>query len=288
MSIPEIETMLRNPPRVKAPPELLADLQRQIVLPKAPPSRSALPFWKQWIPALSFGALVLGCIVALGIQRSDFIELKRANRTLQEQIAQASGNSDGEGMLKHEHQLTGLSAQEQGEIERLRTEVEQLRQQLQAAEQLRGEQAQLEEQLKAAAARRGDEDPFAAVKDRAETTACLSNLKQISLGARMWANDNKEQFPPDVASMSKLLNTPRVLVCPADTGRLPAAASWEQWQPSQMTYEYLGSGTSERETTLVLVRCPIHGNVALNEGSAHISPKLVNENGRLKLAPLKR
>ena len=324
MTTPELEHILRNPPTVRSSASLLADLQRQIALPKTPSSRSAVPFWKQWIPALSFGLLVLGCIVALGVQARDLIQLKRENRTLREQVGsgnvtpEAPPNSSATSALSEESAVQRVERRADGEvagavavevapcqrlpelrasrrmsitqievltqIERLRAEVDQLRQQLHAADQLSAEQAQLQEQLKAATAQQRDGDPFAAYKNRADAIVCISNLKQIGLAARMWSFDHNQQLPPDFISMRKELNTPEILVCPADTTRLPAA-SWEQWTPARVTYEYFGAGTSEQEPSLVLTRCPIHGSVGINDGSAHDSPKLATENGRLKILP---
>lgn len=279
MSTSDIEKILRNPPAVKPPVDLLADLQRQIVMPKPTPAIAVLPFWKRWLPALSFGLLVLGCIIALGIQTSSLIQLKRENQMLQEQIAQANATPDLQANTPAE---AGLTEQEQQEIERLRAEAEQLQGQMQAANQLRTEHAQLDEQLKAATARQRDDDPFAAHKARAETLACINNLKQIGLAARIWANKHKEDMPPDLFTVRDQLQTPKVLVCPADTARLPAPSSWEEWTPSRVTYEYFGAGVSETNYDEVLTRCPIHGNAGLNDGSAIMGAKLVNENGRLK------
>jgi hypothetical protein len=270
---------------MKPPPDLLTDLQRQIVVPKARRPMAELPFWKRWIPALSFGLLVFGCIIALGVQTSELIQLQRENRTLREQSAQAGANPEVPTNASAEF---GPSIQAAQEIERLRAEIQQLREQMQAAEQLLVEQAQLQDQLKAASARQLEEDPFAAHKARADSLACINNLKQIGLAARFWAKDHTEQLPPDLFSMRKELNTPKILVCPADTARSPAALSWEQWTPGQVTYEYLAAGTTEKDPYVVLARCPIHGHVGINDGSAHMNAKLVTEDSRLKLFRIKQ
>jgi competence protein ComGC len=68
---------------------------------------------------------------------------------------------------------------------------------------------------------------------------CTNNLKHVGLAARMWSNDNNDQFPwvstnsagsrafanaPQVfqhfAAMSNELITPKVLVCPQDLKRM--------------------------------------------------------------------
>src|SRR4051812_6141543 len=72
-------------------------------------------------------------------------------------------------------------------------------------------------------------------------TACLNNLKQIGLGFRSYANRNRNRFPwqvpPKRGSLeyadtpetfrhfqvaSNELNSPHILVCPGDPGRISA------------------------------------------------------------------
>ena len=67
---------------------------------------------------------------------------------------------------------------------------------------------------------------------------CRSNLKQIGLAFRMWSNDNDDQFPwmrstnggtlefalttnvfRHFATVSNELSTPKILVCPIDSGK---------------------------------------------------------------------
>ena len=75
-------------------------------------------------------------------------------------------------------------------------------------------------------------------KAKAKETACLNNLRQMSLGFRLWANDNRDKYPwnlavtnggslgsPDWTDHFRLcaneLASPRILVCPADKPRKP-------------------------------------------------------------------
>src|SRR5690348_1302631 len=68
---------------------------------------------------------------------------------------------------------------------------------------------------------------------RAKQTACLNQLRQIGLGFRMWANDNRDKFPWNLPTAnggtqgaadwtdhfrfcSNELATPRILLCPTD------------------------------------------------------------------------
>ena len=81
--------------------------------------------------------------------------------------------------------------------------------------------------------------------------------------------DHNEVNPPDPTSMRNELSTPKVLVCPADTNRLPAK-SWSEYTSGNCSYDYLAASatnTATLEPLPVLVRCPIHGNIALCDGS---------------------
>jgi len=71
---------------------------------------------------------------------------------------------------------------------------------------------------------------LAKAKARAQRINCTSNLKQVGLAFRMWANDNGDKFPfqtvnPNLRGdiqniyrcMSNELNSPKVLACPSDS-----------------------------------------------------------------------
>lgn len=54
-----------------------------------------------------------------------------------------------------------------------------------------------------------------AARDKARRVQCMNNLKQISLAVRMYSMDNQEQFPPDLHSLTKYADAPKMFVCPA-------------------------------------------------------------------------
>jgi prepilin-type N-terminal cleavage/methylation domain-containing protein len=80
-------------------------------------------------------------------------------------------------------------------------------------------------------------------RTRAPRINCVNNLKQVGLAFKLWAADHQEKFPMQVsvtnggtmelvdsdktfmhfAAISNELSTPKVLVCPADSTRKPAA-----------------------------------------------------------------
>jgi prepilin-type N-terminal cleavage/methylation domain-containing protein len=89
---------------------------------------------------------------------------------------------------------------------------------------------------------------LAKAKAKAQRITCVSNLKQIGLSFRMWANDNNARFPQKVRVsdggladdntaqpagsnpqgfriMDKELNTPKVIACPSD-GQVTRGVDW--------------------------------------------------------------
>ena len=82
---------------------------------------------------------------------------------------------------------------------------------------------------------------LAKAKARAQRINCVSNLKQVGLGFRMWSNDHNERFPwqepqanggvSDVANFSAYdcyraasneMNSPKILVCTSDSEKIKA------------------------------------------------------------------
>jgi len=81
---------------------------------------------------------------------------------------------------------------------------------------------------------------LARAKAKAQRITCVNNLKQVGLSIRIWANDNGDRYPSQVATndggaseyvnvpastfqffraMSNELSTPKVIVCPSDDNR---------------------------------------------------------------------
>jgi hypothetical protein len=108
---------------------------------------------------------------------------------------------------------------------------------------------------------------LAQAKSRATSVACMNNLKQIGLGARIYASDNNDTLPKDFLSMSNELNTPRILWCPADTSK-SRVDSWAAYSPAHVSYEFLTPGAKDRDLTRTPVfRCPIHKSICFGDGS---------------------
>jgi hypothetical protein len=112
---------------------------------------------------------------------------------------------------------------------------------------------------------------LAKAKARAQRVQCISNIKMIGLAARIYANDHGGRFPIDFVTMSNELNTPKVLHCPADTRRT-RADDWDSFSSANVSYEFLLPGGDTSKPQEVLVRCPLHNNVGLADGSAQQLP----------------
>lgn len=99
-------------------------------------------------------------------------------------------------------------------------------------------------------------------KMQAKNVDCLNRLKQVGLGFRMWASDNNDRFPWQVARLnggslgsddwvdhyrvaSNQLTTPLNLVCPTDKEKIPSI-SWKKLQ-GDVNFSYF-IGTQSRET----------------------------------------
>jgi hypothetical protein len=141
--------------------------------------------------------------------------------------------------------------------------VTELRARAAEAARLQAENARLRADLAAkataaaAATAQAQQDFFVVQKDRADRSACINNIKQIGLAARIWANESKsDTLPMDFEALKSHLNQgDRRLACPSD----------------QVTrYTLVSPGASEQNPNAVFVRCPVHNNVGLVDGSAQM------------------
>ena len=112
---------------------------------------------------------------------------------------------------------------------------------------------------------------LAQAKSRAKRVSCMSNLKQISLGMRLWAHDNESKYPwridqsegggmPNGTGNAKVhfqfslasneLVTPKIVVCPSDTARVPAA-DFSAISTDNVSY-HLGNDADEAKPNNIL------------------------------------
>ena len=140
---------------------------------------------------------------------------------------------------------------------------------------------------------------LAQTKAKAQRISCVNNLKQVGVSFRLWSGDNGDRYPFNVPAkeggtlefcardaegfdsngwrhfqiLSNELYTPIVLVCPADRSK-SVAPDFAHLGPRNVSYQ-VRSGTNIDEThpDEVLVRCPIHNNEAMADGSVRQRPR---------------
>jgi len=297
MNDTQIESLLRKAPKSAAPVGLKQQLFTDIRLPR--PQQGALPkaidvapFWRRWFPALSLGLLFLGCFIVLGVQTSQLLRLRRENEGLRastanlEQLRQ--DNAELEKLRSASLEAERLR-KDNDELLKLKLEAAELRNRAQELTLLRAENQRLQAERAAMLAQAGappEDDPFAKAKEKAFATRCINNLKQIGLAARMWANEHKTSvLPTDWLAIKNELPTPKMLTCPADTGRMPVS-SWDQFDGSSVSYELPSAMPDGREPHTVYARCTVHGSIGMTDGSAimKMNPaQLEQVDGNLKL-----
>jgi hypothetical protein len=140
---------------------------------------------------------------------------------------------------------------------------------------------------------------LAKAKQRAQEINCVNNLKQVGLAFKVWELDHGDQYPFNVSTntggtaelsargsdgfernallnfmvLSNELSTPKILICPADSGKV-AAWNFVSLQAANLSYR-LRSGTnvSDAHPMEVLAVCPIHGTELMCDGSVQRRPR---------------
>jgi hypothetical protein len=140
---------------------------------------------------------------------------------------------------------------------------------------------------------------LAKAKEKSQSIACVNNMKQIGLAARIWAGDNNDKFPFNVSTskggtlescerdaegydrnaarhfqvMSNELNTPKILVCPGDKSK-QAANNFNNLESWNVSYQLrTGDKVNDTNPEEVLIYCPIHHNTGKTDGSVHLGKK---------------
>lgn len=249
---------------------------------------------RRWWPALVPAGFSLACAVVFAVQQSHIRDLKQSIQTISAQsLTQPSPTLNHSAAAETNSAALQKNA-EQEEIARLKQQVTDLTAEISQLEHLRTENQKLRTQL--TAQRNGftveETEAMQQARERAERIACINNLKQIGLAARIWGGDHGDAAPPDFLSMSNELNTPKILVCPSDTAHHVATTFFSNFTSANYTYEYLTSGSTNcfYEPTRVMALCPIHGSVLLCDGSVQSVGTnhpdwFVRRDGKLYLEP---
>ncbi len=143
-------------------------------------------------------------------------------------------------------------------------------------------------------------------KERAQSINCVNNMKQIGLAYKTWALDHDDQYPWNTPGtnggtrelavggadridsnpihfqvLSNELFTTRVLVCPTDTNKTPAA-SFNNLKAANVSYVlHTGTNVTDLYPQTVLCTCPIHGHQLLCDGSV-VQVRSTSRTGRRK------
>ena len=282
MNESNIESLLRKAPTIKAPAGLLETLQGDISLAASRSLRAESQFvsgtsWaallKRWLPA---GAYVLCVMIAAAMVQTQLqinhlrTENERLRDALKNLPAARELNAEHELLQRQNQQLSRLEKDNQ-ELHTLRAEAEKLRAALQDVELIRAENQRLQARAGTAP---GAEDFFAQLKeqkDKAQAAACINNMKQVLLAARMAANEDKsDNLPKDFASMTNQLPHLSILICPADPAfnshPKKSITDVENSNP-QYRYEMVTPGASLARPNTVYIRCPFHQHIGLADGS---------------------
>jgi hypothetical protein len=246
---------------------------------------------RRWLTLVPAGFSMV-CAVVLAVQQMEIRELKEALQASPADAAAQTTSTAG-SPAPNRSGVAEAPGVEAREIARLNELVEKLTGEISQLEQLRIENQGLRAKLESQAGNGLTQDEIDALekaRERAMRIHCINNLKQFGLAAHVWASDHNDIFPPDIVSMSNELNTPKILVCPADPGR-EAALSFSTFTPANCSYDYLAASASVRDahtTTRVLSRCSIHGNYGVCDGSVQAvgtkNPEwLVHRDGKLYL-----
>jgi hypothetical protein len=297
----EIENVLRTAPK-PAPPaglkeQLIAQVRLTAALPQAQlstrtpqplPSASPTGWLRRWWPVLVPASVSLACAAGFMLQQVEISGLKRAIQDLPRAPMPAPATDTAPNTSTNSPQA---NASTEGEIARLKALASQLSSEVGQLEKMRTENVAMRTKLAAPPAgllTTEESEALAAARERAESIACVNNLKQLGLAVRVWALDNKDMSPPNIIDMTNEMGSAKILVCPGDKGR-EAAKNWTSYSSANCSYEYLAPSAPDNEPTRVLFRCPIHGHVCLNDGSVQsfIAKKhpemLVQRGGKLYL-----
>jgi len=296
MSSTEIENILHRAPQPRPPGILKQQLKAQAL--RAPRTKPLTPHKAQqqsswlgrWWPALAPAAVTLACAAIFTMQQSEIRNLKTSLESAARKRVQTADNP---GNQSARNEAGVLSAADQEELSRLRTLASNLRSEVSKLEQLRLDNGKLRAQLASSSSAVLNPDEVQALEqahERALTIQCVNNMKQLGLAVKVWSLDNENMTPPNVLSMTNEMNSFKILVCPADSGR-QAAKDPTSYSAANCSYEYLAPSVPDNEPNRILFRCPIHGNVCLCDGSVQMElakkhpEQIVQKDGKLYAGP---
>lgn len=294
MNSSEIENILRNAPQPSAPAglreRLCAQAPRRALSGPRPSTESSSGWLRRWWPVLAPAAVSLASATLFTLQQSEIRGLKAMSSIT------AVPDQPSAGTIQPSPQDHGSGSKvgdaENPELARLKALAAQLNTELSQLEQMKHQNEQLRKELatrSTAALSPEETKALEEARDRASSTICVNNLKQLAVAVKMWSGDHEEITPPNVPSLLNYVGSSmKIFICPADTQR-QAAGDANSFTPANCSYEYLAASTPDNEAnrSCVLFRCPIHGHIGIIDGSVHSSlaknhpESLVQREGRL-------
>jgi hypothetical protein len=115
----------------------------------------------------------------------------------------------------------------------------------------------------------------------AEKIQCANILCSLELAARCYSQDYAGTFAPNLQCMSNEISTTKILICPSDRARVPAA-NFALLNSSNVSYMYLATGLQGTNTsTNAIFRCPMHGHTVYGDGRIVLGDGTIQHGKRL-------
>ena len=125
---------------------------------------------------------------------------------------------------------------------------------------------------------------LAKAKAKAKQTVCLNDLRQMSLGFRVWANDHRDRYPwqltstnegslgsPDWTDHFRLcsneLGSPRILLCPTDKARRPGT-NWANLDGAANVSYFIGTKADDTKPQTI-----VGGDSNITGGGGGVDPQ---------------
>jgi len=274
LSEDKIDRFLRQAPEPQPPDGLRDRLVAQIdVAARGGPGVAVVStswnWLRRWRLAVAGATLAVASLVVSGVQQARILKLEDTIQQLRIQNVQPALVPHPERPIAAPEDRNASSANTPAELQRLRTVVADLNREVESLETLRAESVEMKARIAAQAARVATAQEIQAMtelQEKAQSIACINNMKQLGLAGRIWSTDNGDVLPPDILSMSNELATTKILICPADVGRT-AAPNWQNFTAANSSYQFVAPSGSEIEPQRVMFICPVHGHITLCDGS---------------------
>ena len=217
--------------------------------------------WCLWVVC----ALALAAVTWQGLV---LIRLQRQNRRLAAALTVERSKLASAPRTETLEELQRLRRDNE-EVNRLREEAARHREALEELPFIESEYKRIvreKETAKLKTAALTDDEFFSLAEENDRKNQCVLHMKQVLLAARIWSNDHGDHMPTHYSAIDAELPDVKLLVCPSDVSRRPAA-DWNSFGPSNASYEMLSPGVSETDPEIVYIRCPVHGAAGLVDGS---------------------